>query len=101
MRSDVDIDVLLAGPLDEDDLGGGDDLAALEAQPHARHAGGAQDEWARDHGAGLNTQTDHTNHPSIQRLVSDENNIFSENGNNIVGLRLSTFVLFVHYTCPL
>ena len=44
MRSDVDIDVLLAGPLDEDDLGGGDDLAALEAQPHARHAGGAQDE---------------------------------------------------------
>ena len=44
MRGDVDIDVLLAGPLDEDDLGGGDDLAALEAQPHARHAGGAQDE---------------------------------------------------------
>ena len=65
MRSDVDIDVLLAGPLDEDDLGGGDDLAALEAQPHARHAGGAQDEGARDHGAGLNTQTDHTNHPTI------------------------------------
>ena len=55
VRGDVDVDVLLAGPLDEDDLGGGDDLAALEAQPHARHAGAAQDEGARDHGAGLNT----------------------------------------------
>ena len=44
IRGDVDIYVVLAGPLDEDDLGGGDDLAALEAQPHARHAGRAQDE---------------------------------------------------------
>ena len=70
MRGDVDIDVLLAGPLDEDDLGGGDDLAALEAQPHARHAGGAQDEGARDHGAGLNTQTDHTNHPTTHPASS-------------------------------
>ena len=86
MRGDVDIDVLLAGPLDEDDLGGGDDLAALEAQPHA---GGTQDEGAGDHGSGLNTVTN-----IIHCIASnEENNIISENGNNIVGLmRLSAFI---------
>ena len=89
MRSDVNIDVVLAGPLDEDDLGGGDDLAALEAQPHARHAGGAQDEGAGDHGSGLNTVTN-----IIHCIASnEENNIISENGNNIVGLmRLSALI---------